>query len=103
MQNKSTTSEIGEFCDVIFANENLSFLFINKTNLTLLAPEWGEGGGGGGTYQEPVFFCIIFEALMVLSPNFVTFPVFILVNNKIQEAFCLTYLNFFLQKNFYNF
>ena len=39
------------------------------------------GGGGVGTlYQEPGFFCIIFEELMVLSPNFVTFPVFILVN-----------------------
>ena len=31
-------------------------------------------------YQEPVFFCIIFEPLMVLSPNFVTFLVFLLVN-----------------------
>ena len=31
-------------------------------------------------YQEPDFFCIIFEALLVMSPNFVTFPVFLLVN-----------------------
>ena len=45
-----------------------------KSMLTLLAP------GGGTLYQEPGFFCIIFEELMVLSPNFVTFPVFILVN-----------------------
>ena len=40
----------------------------------------GGAGGGGTLYQEPGFFCIIFEALPALSPNFVTFPVFLLVN-----------------------
>ena len=54
-------------------SENTTLIYVNVTvlsMLTLLAP--GGGGGGGGVLSGFL--------VLVLSPNFVTFPVFILIN-----------------------